>query len=198
MGVQSMSQTDGDIVAAFENLREFCRQVALMLRTADGMMAKSGWGSASKGTVFDGASASIEWPTYWLPTYFSRFYINPRVPTCLSFVSVIVGYPKEAHLVQDALVSGGWFDYGTAAPGNNWQYAYAKAHLWAKSRTDDGQLCWGDVGTDWKGDVPPTVTQIASFAYPLSELTNGADLQTRVIDRLVGELRERQSDRSAR
>jgi hypothetical protein len=189
-----MSQIDKDIVVAFENLRAFCRHAALMLVTSDGSMIKSGWRKAKGGKVFS-ATTAIDWPTYWVPTYLARFYTHPAAPEILAFTAIIIGYPKDSALLSEAIVTGGWLNYGTSQPGSSWKLSYARAHLFATGRKDDGTVCLGDLKGVWKGDVPAETTKIATFAFPLSKVTDSALLLANVIDPLMQNLRIETSGR---
>jgi hypothetical protein len=184
-----MSVSDLNVVRAFERLREFCNDIAVLLRTADSEMRKGGFVSESKGFVFDGLSAAIDQPDFWLPNYFQRFYLHPARRSILAFISVIVGSPKWPDRVREAIITGGWFDYGTEVPGKSWLWTYAQAHIWAEPRKDDGTLCFGDMQGNWKDDANiHHVQKIASFAYPLSTIVDGSRLKTKMVDRLTSEI----------
>jgi hypothetical protein len=66
-------------------------------------------------------------------------------------------------------------------------YWYCKAHLWAKGRTDNGQLCLADL-SDWRKDLGDKVRRISSFAYPLSRLVGEHELGDLVVERLKREI----------
>ena len=189
-----MSNVDKDIIDTFANVREFCKQAALLLRTADGIMQRYGYTSVSKNTTFADTSASLEWPKYWIPYYMSRGYIHTGSAQVFPFVGIILGHPSQPEIAKEALVSAGWIDFGSKTPKKSWKPRYVRAHLFATNRKDDGTLCFGDLSRTWKKDLGERgAKQLATFAFPLSGISNGADFEKKVMDRLMAELRGSQS-----
>jgi hypothetical protein len=116
-----MSVSDQEVVESFRQFRRFCRQVQLMLGTADAMMAVDGWmnpgGNAS--AAYGDTSQSLAKPDLWLPQYFCRFYVHAQRPGILAFLSVILDETPDPKLVTAAIASAGWFDYGKRKPGSD-------------------------------------------------------------------------------
>ena len=56
-----MNDTGQNIVSGFRELRTFCHQVSLLLRTTRDMMMDEQWKRAGPTPVFEG-SRSIAWP----------------------------------------------------------------------------------------------------------------------------------------
>ena len=85
-----MSETGRNIVDGFRELRKFCREVALLLKTADGFMQEGDWTPIPRTTVVGSVSGRLDSPDYWLPTEFSRYYKHDQFPHLLPYIAVLL------------------------------------------------------------------------------------------------------------
>ena len=189
-----MTNQNAEIHAAFEQLRDFCQQVSLMLGTTNILMKKEGWSRAGKDdTVFDSTSASLKKPRKWLPTFFCHFYQNPAYPEFLCFVSVIVGYWKPERVTQ-SIVSAGWLEFHGSAPRQP-TYWWGRSHIWGTDqRRDDGTACEHDLIKIWKRERPANIKSVVTFALPLDSVSSQQRLHDSVIEPLLRERKQHRYD----
>jgi len=184
-----MSETGKNIVLGFQELRKFCRQLSLLLRTADGLMAEAGWNPIPRSSVFGNASRAVEYPDWWLPGDFSRFYKHGAHKHLLAYVGAIVNdHPTDPGgvVVSEPLLSAGWLDYGLGNESNAWENYFCRAHVWWKD-----QIVYGKLHTSEHPQaigLPPYVLKVASLAYPLDDIQTAAALKEKVVTQLLDEI----------
>jgi hypothetical protein len=195
MEVHVMSETGRNISNGFATLREFCKNVALMLKTADALMDRHCWGLAAP-LAYSNTSRSIDQPEIWLPSEFCRFYKNPQHSHLLAFIAVNLCDPVKANvtIVDEALISAGWFEWQAGKEPKDWDYWYCRAHIFRKDRQDNGTVISSDdpcqqVCRNFSGEV----TKVTTFAYPLDSVTSSETLQKVIVNPLITEIANRSS-----
>ena len=183
-----MNENGINIVNGFRTLRKFCGQVSLLLTTADGLMQELDWRQAAGSTAIADLSKSVHSPDGWLPCYFCRFYEHSEYKHLLVFISVLVEEIEQPELIDQAIVTAGWIDYGVGNKRGDWQYWFSQWHLWMSEPTHDGRLREDDTRVEWKTNAPKGVLKAATFAHPLDEITSGDVLKERIVTRLVAEI----------
>lgn len=183
-----MGELGKNIVAAFKQLESFFQEVAQLLTTTDSLMKKADWELWAGSQAIAEGSSSLNGVHRWLPWCFFRIFKKAGLPHIMAFVSVIVGDPEDKVAVDEAIITAGWFDHGEGNEiGKNWDYWHARWHMWMPDRNEEGKLCSSDPRKDW--DNPPEGIRVAStFGYPLDEITSAADLEQRIVQRLVQEI----------
>lgn len=186
-----MNETSRNIVDGFRTLREFCRQVALLLTTADTLMQERGWESRLGSRALGYQSKSIKEPKFWLPSFFGRFYKTQKYAHLLPFISVLIENLKNPKLINEAMITAGWVDYGVGNKCGVWKPWFCRWHLWMTDREDDGQLHKQDPRKEWKRwskSVPEGVVEGVTFGYPLDVIVSAQALEEKIVERLDREL----------
>jgi hypothetical protein len=197
MEVRAVSETGKNIVNGFRELRKFCREVALLLKAANGFMQENDWTPFRKTTVVGNSSGSLDYPDEWLPTDFSRFYEHRIFRHLLPYVAVLVEQLDEPSRIEQALLSVGWIDYGAGNAVGDWEYHFCNWHLFMRDRADNGKLCSEDPRQTWPDEPPPAgVVKATTFAFPLDETT--AETLRENIQRLCAEMAKEATTRPPR
>jgi hypothetical protein len=185
-----MCETGRNIVNGFRELREFCNQVSLLFRTADGLMLQAEWRPIPRSSVVGSGSGAVDAPDWWLPFDLSRFYRHGDFPHLLPYIVVNLDDPEKENEteIDEALLSAGWLDYGVGKKCESWDYWYCRAHLYWESRDDSGKLTTLTNPKSW--DFPSAITKVSTFAYPLQEITTPDMLNKRIVQRLLDEMRK--------
>ena len=191
-----MSETGKNVIDGFRELRGFCEDVHRLLKTADGLMQQQDWKPIRRSSVVGYTSTAIDEWAWWLPIEFVRHYrharreLRHRVP----YVAVLLDDPEDACPLSEALLAAGWIDYGVGKkrrkPDRENYYWLCRSHLWMPNRVDDGTLfCDRNLLHTWEGEkLPVGVVTIASFAYPLDEITSTNVLESKIIKPLLVEI----------
>lgn len=186
-----MNDTGKNIVGGFRELRKFCREVALLLKTAQDMMNDKEWERAKPYPVFL-SSPTIDDPELWLPYDLCGFFENSNFPRLLCYVAVSIDDPGEKSPVEYALVSAGCIVLKSGKRRDKLEHWMAEWHLFIDSRKDDGSLCRDDdpqkTGKPRKtGDPEPPASflRVTTFAYPLMEITDCETLREKIVQPLL-------------
>lgn len=184
--------TGESIVLGFRELRKFCNQLSLLLRTADGLMGEAGWIPIPRSTVVGSGSGGIEFPDWWLPADFSRFYRHDSQRHLLTYVAAIVNdHPNDPGgvVVTKSLISSGWFDYGVGNESKPWEYKFCRAHIWWDDQLDYGTLRVSDnpqlIG------LPAYILKSGSLACLIDDVLSPAALKEKVIQPLLDDISHR-------
>jgi len=183
-----VSETSRNVVEGFRELRKFCGQVSLLLRTADGLMQDVDWEPELGSTPMADLSKSLHEPDSWLPCYFCRFYKHPGHLHLVAFISVLIEDVEEPAHIDEALLTAGWIDYGVGNKRGDWKRWFCQWHLWMTNREDNGRLHEQDPRKEWKEKAPEGVVKAVTFGYPLDEITSGESLKDTIVDRLISEI----------
>lgn len=187
-----MSNTGTNIVDGFRALRDFCKEVALLLKTATGLMDDEGWTVTKPDAVFEG-KRDIGRPEWWLPYEFCRFFENSAFPDRLPFIAVNLDDPdKNEPPVTIALLSAGCIIFEAGKQRVKVEHTLARFHLFmGHKRKDDGTLFVSEPPTepeewDWegKGITPPGIFRFTTFGYPLEEISD-RNLRQKIIEPLL-------------
>jgi len=181
------------ILKLFNQVRQVCEQVALLLQTADDLMSKSNWKSETN-TALHNLSWSILNPAQWIPTVVFRFYKHKDYPKRLAFVSVLLDNDWEKYYtIKEPYVTAGFFDFGEAEAnlqGDYWYSQYFGYMLHDPKLKPDGQpFSFGneklekDVGRFRSGTV---------FGVPLVSLTNPSDVESKITSKLLNLIKNAQ------
>ena len=182
-----MSETGRNIVDGFRQLRDrFCRNASVLFVTADQMMKEGGWTPVPRTGVLGNLSGAVDSPGCWLPTEFSRYYRHSGKKHLLPYIAILLDDPVKDNgsVIEEALLSAGWVDYGAGNECKNWSYYYSRCHLWTGDREYKGKMHRHKPKTDW--DEPSILAvRATSFAYPLDKITSSATLKEKVVTPLL-------------
>jgi hypothetical protein len=173
------------IIATFKDMREFCKQVSLLLSTAETAILKAGWELAQTKNPATRSWNGIGDPIYWIPFYMFRFYKHKKINNILCFVSVLLDLKNNAAGVP--LVSAGWFRFEGKDIGD-WRFEYCTNHLCHPEADLEGH--WMEARHPKNGWVKEhKIDFFWSMALPLEKITNTDELQKRVISELLESVR---------
>lgn len=173
-----------DIYQAMRSLRTFHEQVALLLQTADAMMAEAGHDvhRSCQSTAVAYYSYVVDKAPQWTPEFAFRWYAVPADEHVAAFISVILcprdpvpGVPP----FEEPLVSCGVGRFDLGVPYGNKLYHRARAILWTNVDRDG---TWG-LHQPALGKEGPM--RIDLMAVPLVQVTSTQDLRERVISPLL-------------
>lgn len=194
-------QNDSQVIAAtFGQLRQFCRDVATLLETAEHIFRERDWRSAQgdKTCVWNG-SDSLEQPDGWLPRQFFRSYKHPSRSDILGYVAVIAELPTGRDDGNTLFTAGalwnkdanGWVNPSTRFLARAYQW-----HLARIDRRDDGQLTLHEPIQWEKSRMPAKWTTVTekivkamTLAIPIHQLTDVQSLRD-----LIGAVVSRSAD----
>jgi hypothetical protein len=186
MDIQPMTQNGINIVKTLRQLRVLYQEIALLLETADGLMARKGWIAVGGTYVFAGLSYTLSQPQKWLQQDFFRLYKSHDWKNVLSFISVIVDDVERPALLTEPLLTAGCFDYGSGVEFDNlppaFNYSLPRWHLKMPNRNDNGNLI-----TDQPG--PETAfTRVSTLGLPLLSISDTKTLERKIIIPLLANL----------
>jgi hypothetical protein len=189
--ISTMDATANNVVDGFRELRRFCADVSLMLKTANEMMGEAGWTRISRWTNAIEVSADLDNAESWLPDAFFCFYQHVRLPHVVSFIAVHVDDLYDETPIELPLISAGWANYGVGKDGfEEWakDYSTCYSHVWIKNRTDDGTIHSRDARETWGNDEVDGQVKLVTFAHPLDEITSSETLKLKIVEPLLAEL----------
>jgi len=185
------------IVASVRQLRTFCREVALLLRSADSLMSEQGWKS-HPGLVYGALSYTLAEPHRWLQQDFFRLYRCDRLEHVLAYVSVIIDDVERLENVSEPLITAGYLVYpgkeGISSLLRSFDYSIPRWHLNMTSRSDDGILLTaGHQPTARAGFL-----KAATIGLPLLSIEGSTDLQHKILAPLLASLPPEEPDEDSR
>ena len=181
-----MGEIGRNIVNSFRELRKFCKDVSLLLMSADGLMLESGWRPFPRIGVLGARSFSVDQSQWWLPLEFVRYYESSDFKNLLPYIVILVDDIENNVALDEALLSAGILDYGANGTVADWGYWFSHWHLWMPNRKDDGTLCFEDPRQTWGKEKPPQgIVKVTTFAYPLEDITSSESLNQKVIRPLI-------------
>jgi hypothetical protein len=183
-----MATSAEQIVKTFAQMRTFCRDVALLLRTSDQFFFDQGWKPFGGNYAVAHQSGVLDWPEWWIPRDFFRRYRRDDAPYCEVVVTVICdafdGTAKPETLTA-AIVTVGCIDYRPLPEvekdndSSAWRW-----HLKHPHRRDDGTVCAVEGWTHpWRSSQ--TIKRFTSLALPLDEIQNSTELSDRLLRPLI-------------
>lgn len=186
------------VIALVKQMRKLCAQISLLLRTVDEQMAELDWNSFGPG--ISDSSSSILNPERWIPICIFRFYVHKdypqKYPNRLAYVSVLIDdHWDRKYTIKEPLITAGFFDYGTAEVGENWDYHYARYFGYLSKENDlepDGEAFNFDntkVSADIQGKFKKIFEKGNVFAVPLISITNADDVKSKITDKLINFLK---------
>lgn len=182
-----------NIVVGFSELRKFCKQASLLLRTASTMMEDEGWDIAKPAAVFEGGRKPSE-PEWWLPYDLCRFFEKSGDNRLLTYIAINVGDPEEYYPIEYALLSAGCVRFRAGARRSateNWtEHWWSRWHLFMQDRRkDDGTPCFDEPHVMWpendREDLPDAIESVTTLAYPLTDITGSEALGEKIVKPLL-------------
>lgn len=178
-----MNENSRNIATAFDQLRSFCQEASLLLRTADGLLNEAEWQNEGR-NVTSATNMGVDEGHRWIPFDMFRFYKKQSQLHLLVFVAVNVADPYGDSELDQALVTAGWLDYGQGEQvGNNWAYRYARLHLMLPERKDDGQV--RITSTPNHPKITHTIQRAATLGLPIDTIADADDLKSKIIAPLL-------------
>jgi hypothetical protein len=154
------------IAATFFELRQFCRDVALLLNTGEQIFLRREWSSAQpdKTCLYTG-SYSLSNPDLWLPLRFFRCYTNPTYRNILTYVAVVIDLPFGREMEKGvALLTAGVLSHdGNFVTPSGRRTCLFEWHLYRNDRVDLGKPSRHDRPFEWtKERLPKDWPQLTS------------------------------------
>ena len=181
-----MTDATLNVKKAVDSLRDVTGQIALLLKTADGLMDEHGWGIRLRNCV--SGSSGIDGSFEWVPGYFFRTYSNDDYPLITAYVCVILAAPwkGEEKFVTVPLISVCWCYWGNSKkPSTELLAGWAPCHIWTEKRKDDGTIIFCDVKKQFPKDFKNGTSEFYSLALPLADIASSADLDSKIIKPFV-------------
>ena len=187
-----MSNDGENAISLLQQVRKFLGEVALLLQTADQALEVAGW--ADMGSQSVTGSSALGKSSEWLPYHVFRYYKNSDSPSIMPFVAVLLDYydddrDRGVKLLKVPLISCGWYDYGAAANEDGWIFYHSAIHIHNKGSLADGRWVKSEPQTLFPKWVRTSASVAYSRAIPLLSVKNAEDLQTKVIDPLLDEMK---------
>lgn len=195
-----MTNNGKNIVDGFKVFGNFCKDVALLLKTANNLMEDHDWLYISHKTKAVQQLSSLKESDYWLPDAYFCFYENVKCKQLLSYIAIHVGdYSDPGRDIKEPRISAGWLDYGR---GKNaigaWEkdYRVCYAHLWINNNQAkcNGKLYHGDLREIYEDKSTPSGIKVATFARNLEEITNSEKLREKIVQPLLDGLNTRKKE----
>jgi len=171
-------------------VREFCEQLALLLRTADTLMLKHGYEPAAGNLAITETSGNLGLPNRWFPNEVFRFYTSEAEPRILAFVAALLDDRNREYegFTEPLLTAGGFLYAEPVGSLDNSKFWWARWHGFMPDRRDDGTVLRATTASAWPGEKYP-FGDVLTFGVPLVHVQSSAVLGSKVIDPLVGALR---------
>jgi hypothetical protein len=141
-----MTEGGKKVIEFIKEIRRFSEELTLLLKTAESLMNKDGWITATGNTTYSSSSYSLQEAKKWYPFDLFRFYRNSKYPLILAFVSIILeevewmGEPPTP--ITEPLVTAGYFVFDNKEDiiVNNNNYWWARWYELMENRIDDGRI----------------------------------------------------------
>lgn len=189
-----MGNAGEDVISGFRELRRFCNQLSLFLKTADGLMEEAGWIPVPRLTVVGNGSGDVNYPDWWLPADFSRVYRNKSHKQLLTYVAAIVNdHPDDPGgvMLTESLISAGWIEHDVGTESKPWEYRFCRTHIWWNDQVEFGTLRFSDAPHTI--GLPPHVLRLASLAVRLDDVQSAAALSEKIVQPLLKDISQRTS-----
>lgn len=184
MGIRLVTNEGRNVFQAVDQVRTLCKEIGLLLRTAETQFARHGWICTNKSAAA-GLSRSIESPEKWVPESVHRFMENGRFKGVLAFVAVILEDPHPSARIEEPLVSGGWIEF---AQTEFWYADMSRWHLYNPKRSDDGRANEFRPGGGFDARAQEGVARACTLGVPLVSITNADGLEQRIVAPLLSSL----------
>jgi len=180
-----MTEQGKILLAAINQVRDYFEKISLLLATADSLMEEQGWQPAQGSATRAYGSAAIYAPRQWLPYELFRFYKHDSIKYLLACVCVIIDNSDGQNEIEEPLISGIIFNYKPKSEIDHWENWYARWHLSAPNRKDNGEIIDFDpnIGREEKDRYP--VSSIHSLAQPLIMIQDSDSLKDNIILKLL-------------
>jgi hypothetical protein len=175
------------ITEMLDAMKRFLIELAVLLQTADRLMAMGGWKPYSNKAR--AGSESIQMVSEWIPKCVFRYYTSDKRPETLAFVSVLLAPDQDSHKPSfEPVLSAGVYkcDKGQTV---GWNYDMARWHICVPAWKGDGSVSRINPQKQWPDDLNGcTAMEMASFAVPLVDIKNDELLEARIVKPLLVEL----------
>lgn len=186
-----MSNNGEAISKLFNQIRQVCEQVSLLLRTADMQMAKAGWKSEGN-TAITEMSYNISNPESWIPIVAFRFYKHKDYANRLAFVSVLLdNHWDRRYTIKEPFVTAGFLDFGeteASLQGDYWYSRYFGYMLQDYKVKPDGQP-FSFENEKLENDIKGRFKSGKVFGVPLVSIKNPNDIETQIVNKLLNLLK---------
>jgi hypothetical protein len=161
-----MTEDGKKVIEFIKEIRRFSEELTLLLKTAESLMNKEGWNTATKNTTYASSSNSLQEAKRWYPFDLFRFYRNSKYPLILAFVSIILeednwtAEPPKTPITEPLVTTGYFvFDKKEDVIVKNENYGWARWYEMKENRIDDGRI-WQE---DYKDKIRITQEQWKQF-----------------------------------
>lgn len=173
------------LLTAVNQIRDYFEKISLLLLTADSQMDEHGWKPAQGSTSNAYGSAAIYLPRQWLPYDVFRFYKHVDFKHFLLCISIILDNKGEKNEITEPLISAAIFDYKPKTEIGHWDYGFARWHLAAPNRLDNGEIIEFDPTAGLQENDRYSVNSIHSLALPLTLINDSNALNERIIQSIL-------------
>jgi len=190
-----MAQQGGQqILRGLSEMREFFRQVSLLLRTAEDLLYEKGWRDMFNSAKSCDLTSDLGQPGKWMPRDIYRLYITTEDDSRYRDIIVYL----SVHLDQEGAWKGfkePWISCGVCKfladrrPDKVRPSDYIRAHL--ENEHDPDGVFWiysHEAGEEWYDDVG--ITYEASMALPLVEIRSSEELKQKIMQPLSTQIEE--------
>ena len=164
------------IRSAIVYVREIFEQVALLIQTADSILAPHGFTKTGTRNVVDTSSTVAE-AKRLVPGDVFRFYVASNTPRVLLFVCVLLDDRSGEYLpMPECLVTAGAFIHRQDKWSNDWEYWWARWHGFHDPRHDDGRV-QRVRPSEWNDGKEYPFEELLTVGRPLPEITDAQKLE---------------------
>jgi hypothetical protein len=195
-----MSEDGKNILKMIKQNKKLFEEMALLLKTSDEQMQKNGWEADGSGAIYD-MSKSLNDPQRWLPNYLFRIYFNSEYENILAYVSILLDddvYGGYEDIITEPLITAGYFDYGEGNKVEEYQQWFTKWYgFWMEKRRED-EIIYEDKKNwkkEWEERFPKDDVDFEHyrcFGIPLTSITNTSELESKIVNHLLGLIQEYQ------
>lgn len=192
MEIHLVTSEGKDIYRAVDQVRTLCKEIGLLLQTAETQLGSHGWIMANRAAAA-GGSTSIDFPAKWVPESVHRFMKHERRERLLSFVSVILENLDQPDRLDEPLVTAGWIDFGQTGE-SLWYPELSRWHLYNPNRSDDGISREFQPGNEFSAKARENVHCACTLAVPLVNIIHADALENLVIHPFLASLPDSPGD----
>lgn len=199
-----------DVLKTIEYVRDFYRQVSLLLQDADRLMGERGWECSHGSRAIHGETGSLQSTQKWIPDVVFRFYVSSEEhPHTLAHISILVSdlESKFRNFTEPRLSAGFWAWDSTVSAERIRNRKGLWDYHWARTNGFNDPLHNGDVCAQpretWSAEdqaADPHFLGEWSFGYPLVQFGSAEDLGRAIVVpllKLIDEVETAHSKRSA-
>ncbi len=200
-----MNEEGKNILTLMTQIRTLCKGISALLQTADSLVEKDGWSTITKNTATSGNSYHIDFPEYWVPELYYRYYQHENYTNILLYVAVIldnrnnesVYTPEGKGKFEEPILTAGYFNHGNETEAKSfWKNVsfldnkgnYCKGHFFSDDSSYDGKI-WDLTLENMECFVKKTESRdeglvkckLKSLALPLIDIKDTPKIEESVI-----------------